>query len=371
MLKNIFVFLKCYFCLKTVLIPNFSNILVNWYEQNLRELPWRKTRNPYKIWLSEIILQQTRVAQGLPYYEKFVAAFPTVFDLANADEQEVLKLWQGLGYYSRARNLHYSAKLVLEHYNGVFPNTYKELLTLKGVGVYTASAVASFSNDEAVPVVDGNVYRVLSRIFGIFTPINSSEAEKEFKELAYSLLDLQNPAQHNQAIMEFGALCCVPKKPNCLFCPFQSHCYSFNNNTISELPVKLKKTKITKKYFSYLVLKNDASEVLIHKRVGRGIWQHLYEFPLINSDQKISLEASRKQFEELLGLSINSQDFKLVHEFEKPHKLSHQHIYAHFFEYNIKGELSSKDFTAINVDEFSVYPVPILISNFIKAYPIN
>lgn len=353
------------------MISDFSNLLINWYLQNFRDLPWRKTKDPYKIWLSEIILQQTRVAQGLPYYEKFVSAFPTVFDLANAEEQEVLKLWQGLGYYSRARNLHYSAKLVLERYNGVFPNTYKELLKLKGVGVYTASAVASFSNDEAVAVVDGNVYRVLSRIFGIFTPINSSEAEKEFKKLAYSLLDLQNPAQHNQAIMEFGALCCVPIKPNCLFCPFQSNCYSFNNNTIGELPVKLKKTKITKKYFSYLVLKNDASEVLICKRIGKGIWQHLYEFPLVDSDQKITLEASKKQFEELLGLSIDIKDFKLVHEFEKPHKLSHQHIYAQFFEFNIKGDLGFKDFTVTKINDFGAYPVSVLISNFIKVYPID
>lgn len=353
------------------MIPNFSNDLINWYQQNFRDLPWRKTKNPYKIWLSEIILQQTRVAQGLPYYEKFVAAFPSVFELANANEQQVLKLWQGLGYYSRARNLHYSAKLVVDNYNGVFPKSYNQLIKLKGVGVYTASAIASFSNNEALAVVDGNVYRVLSRVFGVFTPINSKEGEEEFKKLAYSLLDVKNPADYNQAIMEFGALCCVPKKPNCMFCPFRLSCYSFNNNAIGSLPVKLKKTKIKKKYFSYLILKNQKSEVVIRKRVGKGIWQHLYEFPLVDSAYKLNLEASKDCFEKMLGLPIKSTGFKLVHEFEKPHKLSHLHIYAQFFEYTVEDCLDIEGFTTIKKSEFEAYPVSVLISKFIEIYPID
>jgi len=362
---------KNYFYIKTTLTSDFSNILTHWYQQNLRDLPWRKTKNAYKIWLSEIILQQTRVAQGLPYYEKFVTAFPSVKDLANAEEQQVLKLWQGLGYYSRARNLHYSAKLVLENYNGVFPKTYSELIKLKGVGTYTASAIASFCNNEAVAVVDGNVYRVLARLFGIFTPINSTEGEKEFKKLADSLLDNQNAAQHNQAIMEFGALCCTPKKPNCLFCPFQTNCYSFQNNTTDTLPVKLKKTKITKKYFSYLILKNNLHETIIHKRVGKGIWQHLYEFPLIDSTKQLDLKASKKAFEDLLNLSINANEFKLIHEFKKPHKLSHQHIYAQFYEYTISTDLAFEGFATIKISDFNNYPVPVLISKLIEKKPLT
>jgi len=347
---------------------NFSTILVEWYRQNLRDLPWRKTQNPYHIWLSEIILQQTRVKQGLPYYIKFVKKFPTVKKLAKAKEEDILKLWQGLGYYSRARNLHKAAIMVMEKHQGVFPKTYHELIQLKGIGTYTASAIASFANNEAVAVVDGNVYRVLARIFGIFTPINSTEGEKEFKRIADSLLDKQNSADHNQAIMEFGALCCTPKKPNCLFCPFQKDCNSFQKNTIDQLPVKLKKTKITKKHFSYLVIKNLKNEILIHKRVKKGIWQHLYEFPLITSEKKTSIENTQKEFQKLLNIEIEPQSFNLVHELNKPHKLSHQHINAQFFEYTYNKEIEHKDFITIPTSEFDSYPIPVLISNFMKTY---
>lgn len=352
------------------MISNFSNILINWYQQNLRDLPWRTTKNPYKIWLSEIILQQTRVAQGLPYYLKFLKKYPLVSALAKAEEEEVLKLWQGLGYYSRARNLHKSAKIVMSDYKGVFPNTYNELIKLKGVGIYTASAIASFSNNEAVAVVDGNVYRVLSRIFGIFTPINSTEGEKEYKILADSLLNKDNPAEHNQAIMEFGALCCTPKKPNCLFCPFQENCYSFQKNTIDSLPVKLKKTKITKKYFSYLIIKNKNQEIVIHKRVEKGIWQHLYEFPLIASDIKTPLKILIENFETLLNTNVKPKDFKLIDEFEKPHKLSHQHIYAQFYEYVGNTEFNLETFRKVNIKDFNNYPIPVLISKFVEKHPL-
>ena len=224
-----------------------SEKLIYWYLQNKRELPWRKTKDPYRVWLSEIMLQQTRVAQGLPYFLKFTKAFPTVFDLAKADESEVLKLWQGLGYYSRARNLHFTAKYIAEELNGMFPENYKGLLQLKGVGDYTASAIASICYDEPVAVVDGNVYRVLSRYFGIATPINSTKGIKEFKELAQTLIDASQPGVYNQAIMDFGALHCKPQNPLCNECPVSDSCVALAKNSIKELPVKERKIKIKKR----------------------------------------------------------------------------------------------------------------------------
>ena len=223
---------------------NFSKNVINWYSDNKRDLPWRHTVNPYFIWLSEIILQQTQVKQGLPYYKSFVKTFPTVYDLAKSDEQTVLKLWQGLGYYSRARNLHFTAKYIVNELGGNFPNSYSEIIKLKGIGDYTASAIASIAFGETTAVVDGNVYRVLSRFFGIETPINSTKGIKEFKALATELIDKREPATFNQAIMEFGAQQCKPKKPYCIICPLQSGCVAFQTNKISELPVKLKKLKV-------------------------------------------------------------------------------------------------------------------------------
>jgi len=216
---------------------SFSKRLINWYHIHKRDLPWRNTTDPFHIWLSEVILQQTRVQQGLPYYNRFIKAFPGVEDLASAPQEKVLKLWQGLGYYSRARNLHTAAQQVAAA--GAFPDNYKDLLKLKGVGEYTAAAIASFAYHEPVAVVDGNVYRVLARIYGISLPINETAGIKEFKKLANQLLDTQYPAAHNQAIMELGALQCVPKNPDCAVCPFQSDCVAFNDSRIAELPVKL------------------------------------------------------------------------------------------------------------------------------------
>ena len=233
----------------------FSNKLISWYLQNKRDLPWRKTKNPYFVWLSEIMLQQTRVAQGMSYYLKFTETFPTVFDLAKADESTVLKMWQGLGYYSRARNLHATAKHIAFELDGKFPSTYKEIVKLKGIGDYTASAIASICFTEPTAVVDGNVYRVLSRYFGIETPINSSAGNKEFKELAQTLIDTLKPGTYNQAIMDFGAIQCKPKNPICLFCPFSESCVALQKNKIDTLPVKDKKTKVRDRYFNYLVLK--------------------------------------------------------------------------------------------------------------------
>jgi len=243
---------------------NFSKEIIRWYLQNKRDLPWRKTKDPYRIWLSEIMLQQTRVAQGLPYYEKFTEAFPTVYDLAKAEESQVLKLWQGLGYYSRARNLHYTAKDIVDNYNGQFPSTYKELLKLKGVGDYTASAIASICFDEVAPVVDGNVYRVLARYFNIDIPINSTAGVKKFKELAFEVIDHETPADFNQGIMEFGAVQCKPQSPYCIICPLHESCEGLKEQRVHMLPVKLKKTKVKHRWFNYIVVVSNQNTCIPH-----------------------------------------------------------------------------------------------------------
>ena len=289
---------------------NFNQTLTHWYSDNKRSLPWRKTKDPYFIWLSEIILQQTRVDQGLPYYESFVASFPTVFELANATEEHVLKLWQGLGYYSRARNLHFTAKHIVSEFNGEFPNTYDELIKLKGVGDYTASAIASICFNEPTAVVDGNVYRVLARYFGIDTPINSTKGIKEFKALAQNLLPKQLVGDYNQAIMEFGARQCKPANPNCDVCPLNNSCLSLAKGRVDKLPVKLKKTKITKKYFNFLVFVSNDEKTILEQRTKNGIWKNLYQFPLIETTKSISINTlkTNKSFKQILNSSkaINS-----------------------------------------------------------------
>jgi A/G-specific adenine glycosylase len=273
----------------------FSNQLIYWYLQNDRDLPWRKSKNPYFIWLSEIMLQQTRVNQGLAYYITFTKEFPTVFDLANASESKVLKLWQGLGYYSRARNLHFSAKYIANELNGEFPSTYDEIKKLKGVGDYTASAISSICFNKAEAVVDGNVYRVLARYFGIKTAINSSAGIKEFKKLAQTLIDPTQPGTHNQAIMDFGALQCKPQNPLCETCPFNSSCIALANKTIKELPLKEKKIKVRKRYFNFLVFISDNHQTVLSERKGKGIWQGLYQFPLVETEKSVSKETLQSE----------------------------------------------------------------------------
>ncbi len=341
----------------------FSNTLINWYLQNKRDLPWRKTKNPYFIWLSEIMLQQTRVAQGLSYYLKFTEAFPTVFDLAKANESTILKMWQGLGYYSRARNLHFTAKYIANELNGEFPSTFNEIIKLKGIGEYTAAAIASFAFNKPTAVVDGNVYRVLSRYFGVETAINSSEGIKEFKALADTLIDKNQPASYNQAIMEFGAIQCKPKKPLCLFCPLSESCVSLQKNLIEKLPVKEKKLKIKKRYFNYLVVKTNDDKTILSERKGKGIWQGLYQFPLIESETIINQNdlISSKEFKNLFP---SETTISLFNKKEIIHKLSHQHLHTQFWV--IETETLSE--ATINWTAINTYPVPILIANFLDAY---
>lgn len=341
----------------------FSNTLTHWYLQNKRELPWRKSRDPYFIWLSEVMLQQTRVAQGLSYYLKFTTTFPTVFDLAKADESIVLKMWQGLGYYSRARNLHAAAKHIAFELNGEFPTSYLEIIKLKGIGDYTASAIASICFDEPTAVVDGNVYRVLSRYFGIHTSTNSSLGIKEFKALAQSLLDVTQPGNFNQAIMDFGALHCKPQNPLCESCPFADSCVAFEKKLTKVLPIKDKKIKVKKRYFNFLVIQTDDDKTILSERKGNGIWQGLYQFPLIETTQNISGEALISN-EEFISLFPEKSSILLFNKKEIVHKLSHQHLYTQFWIVKPKTAFEA------NIDWADVenYPVPVLIANFLKDF---
>lgn len=340
---------------------NFSEKILDWYQENKRELPWRTTRDPYKIWLSEIMLQQTRVAQGLPYYKKFVTAFPTVHELAAASEEEILRLWQGLGYYSRARNMHFTAKQIVNKYQGKFPSSYKELLKLKGVGDYTASAIASICFDEKVAVVDGNVFRVLARYFGVDLPINSTKGVKHFKQLANELIDTDNIRDYNQGIMEFGAIQCSPKKPLCLHCPLNESCVALQKGTIAELPKKIKKGKVKIRYFNYLVPIFGNGHTVLEKRKGKGIWQNLYQFPLIESEAELNLKELRQRLPEALK---SAKNVSIFNEDLIVHKLSHQHLHTRFWILEI-NKLAMK---TIPKNELDKYPVPVLISDFLDTF---
>jgi A/G-specific adenine glycosylase len=342
---------------------DFSMQLIDWYTVNKRMLPWRETVNPYYIWLSEVILQQTRVNQGLPYYQKFVKAYPTVQDLAVASQDEILKLWQGLGYYSRARNLQ-AAALQITQNDHKFPNNYKDLLSLKGVGDYTAAAIASFAFNEAVPVVDGNVYRVLSRIYGIHTPINAPDGVKEFKKLAIQLLDKKNPATHNQAIMEFGALQCTPKNPSCHSCPFQNSCVAFKKNIIDALPVKLKKTKVKSLFYHYLVVQTPSKKTILQERDNSSIWAGLFEFPFIEATGAL-LSSEVKEHDVFKKVVGKSRFRKSVYN-QQPiiHKLTHRKIHAYFWIIEVEEELKKTLTVTASFDK----PVPILIDRFMKEF---
>lgn len=343
--------------------PNFSKYLISWYLEHKRDLPWRETTNPYFIWLSEIMLQQTQVSQGLPYYLKFTTQYPTVFDLAKASEDEVLKMWQGLGYYSRARNLHATARYVAHELNGVFPKSHKDLLKLKGVGDYTASAIASICYNEPVAVVDGNVYRVLSRYFGIDTPINSTQGIKEFKALAEMLLDKNEPALFNQAIMEFGARHCKPKNPLCESCPFNDSCIALKGDHITQLPVKLKAAKVKKRHLNYLVFVTASGFTQLYKRTGKGIWEGLYEFPFIETERELKEKSFSKTLEDS-AFNVSTEEFIQFNEKPIIHKLSHQHLHTKFWIVQVK-QIENE---AVPISSLQDFPVPVLIENFLQAY---
>jgi A/G-specific adenine glycosylase len=338
-----------------------------WYQKNHRDLPWRKTKSPYLIWLSEIILQQTRVAQGLPYFYKFSEAFPTIIHFADASESEVLRLWQGLGYYSRARNMHNAAIYIKNELDGEFPINYRNLLMLKGVGTYTAAAIASFAYDEPVAVLDGNVFRVLSRYFGLATDISSPKGKNEFTKLANSILPIHNSAAYNQAIMEFGALQCTPY-PNCETCPINTECFAFAYKKQKELPVKLKKVKITNRYFYYFIFEKE-NKFYLKKRESRDIWQGLFDFHLIEKNYKNELDelfVDVELMKLIKGSTIGSVS-EVIH-----HQLTHQNLYIRFIRINIFD--NSNTFFYENKENFysltqmELLPKPIIIANFINKF---
>ncbi len=349
---------------------SFALPLMEWYHHHHRALPWRETDDPYKIWLSEIILQQTRVAQGIPYYQRFVEQYPTVYELAAASETEVLRTWQGLGYYSRARNLYACARLVVDQYNGKFPNNYEGLLKLPGIGPYTAAAIASIAFQEAVPVIDGNVFRVLARIFGIAIPINSTQGRHVFNQLAQRLISTTAPNIYNQAIMEFGAIQCTPVKPLCRSCIFQLDCLAFRTNQQEKLPVKQLTVKVKQRFFHYLVIQ-VANQLLMKVRKKGDIWEGLYDFYLVEGSQPHEFENLRDELVTLIQkhqLQVAKQP-KLY-----KHILTHRIIYASFF--NIIATpafmeeaaplLQGSAAETFTIEHTESLPKSILICNFLK-----
>lgn len=333
-------------------MDNFTRLITDWYRQNKRDLPWRNTTDPYLIWLSEIILQQTRVDQGMSYYLKFKAHYPTITDLANASEESVLNDWQGLGYYSRARNLHFTAKVVRDQWKGEFPSSYEEIIRLKGIGEYTAAAISSFAFDLNHAVVDGNVYRLLSRVFNIDLPIDSSLGKKYFQELSNELIDPSNAAMHNQAIMEVGSQICTPKNPKCLDCPLENQCLALAKHTIDKLPVKSTKTKVRARFFHFMIFQNETHTV-IEKRVNKDIWQNMYQFPLHETENNSTPKNSYLERASKISVEIK-------------HILSHQKITAKFYHFNFIPEKLMDEWLCIPKETIQDYPLPRLIDRYLE-----
>ena len=332
----------------------FSNKLINWYNHNKRDLPWRKTKDPYKIWVSEIILQQTRIEFGIKYYNKFLKRYPDVKKLANSKELDIMKIWEGLGYYSRAINMLKTAKIVLNSFNGVFPLRYEELIQLPGIGDYTASAISSICNDELQVVVDGNVLRFLSRMHKIDLPIESIKTKKYFKKLGFKLIQDVKPGDFNQALMDYGSTICKPKKFDCNNCLFSSDCKAFNSNSVENYPVKKKKIKVKDRFLNYVVVVTNDNKTQIKKRDSSGIWKNLYEFPLIET----KIETSAKQISK--ELDLNLKDLLSVKKIN--HRLSHQLLYITFFVYKVDYKLDD----LVDINTLASYPFPKPINKFIS-----
>lgn len=345
----------------------FSEEIINWYQKHKRDLPWRNTNDPYIIWLSEIIMQQTRVEQGMPYFNRFAEKYPTVKHFASATEEEILKLWQGLGYYSRGRNMHQTSQAVMEEHAGYFPKNYDSLIRLKGIGEYTAAAISSFSSNEAKAVVDGNVFRLLSRYFGIDTPINTGKGKKIFTDLANELLDQTQAGTFNQAMMEFGSLQCKPKNPDCLQCPLQTSCEARLRNKINDLPVKLKSQKSKDRYFNYIVaIKND--KILVNKRSSGDIWENMIDLPLFETDSPIEVPdlIQSEKFTGAFGKQV------LVRSISKPvkHILSHQKLNTSFIQIEQFTEefITKQSWFYVSREEFEKLPQPKLIFQFFENF---
>jgi A/G-specific adenine glycosylase len=344
---------------------NLSDELIKWYNVNKRDLPWRNSTDAYVIWLSEIILQQTRVEQGLPYFYRFVEKYPTVSSFAAADEGDILRLWQGLGYYSRGRNMLKTARIIQEQYNGKFPDRFDQLIKLTGIGEYTAAAISSFSSNEARAVVDGNVYRVLSRFFGIDEPINSTTGKKIFQSLANELLNPQHPGLHNQAMMEFGAMLCKPKNPACGICPVSQGCFAFVNNATTSLPVKLNKINIRERFFNYFLV-TDGSNILMNKRGEGDIWANMYDLPLIETKYLLSVEelAALPETNEFFGRDIDKQRSLPVNK----QILTHQRLYVRFIICRQKPVKMKPGWIFIELKKLNEIALPKVIFIFLDNF---
>lgn len=338
--------------------------ILKWHQKIERDLPWKEGRDPYKIWLSEIIMQQTRVEQGTPYYLRFVEAYPDVSDLAAAEIDEVMKLWQGLGYYRRAQHMHQAARSIVDKHNGIFPDTYQEILDLKGVGPYTAAAISSFAFGLPHAVLDGNVIRVISRLEGITEPISTNTVQKHLKQTAAKLLDEKAPGDFNQAMMDFGSLHCSPHRPSCKTCPCQVHCQAFQKNLVSEIPKK-KAKKPKRIRFFYYILVNDVNNVWLRKRPSDDIWAGLYEFVLVEKSKKTNWSQILKEVPyplELLHVSA-----------ERKHELSHQTIVTAFAETNLLEPTQQSDYLSISRSTLSNYPYSRVMDWYLsdKAVTLN
>ncbi len=343
----------------------FTEQLLKWYQQSHRPLPWKGIKDPYLIWLSEVILQQTRAEQGLPYYEKFRQAYPSIFDLADADEDEVMKLWQGLGYYSRARNMHHTARHIAYELDGNFPETVDGLQQLKGVGPYTAAAIASFAFDKRAAVLDGNVYRVLSRFFGIKKAIDDNDARKYFSALAQQLIPPENPGRYNQAIMDLGATICSPKNYSCDQCFLREKCLAFSSGEIDNLPVKNKKIKKRTRYFNYFIIRKK-NTVLIRKRTDKDIWQHLYEFPLFESSKPVKTKVSLMEGATKIQVNFASEEVEFDLLETRNQQLTHQKIVASFWKIQAEGPLNISDgFIWADIENLSNFAFPRMVSLFL------
>ena len=341
---------------------NFADELVKWYHNNKRDLPWRNTTDAYLIWLSEIILQQTRVEQGLPYFNRFMQKYPDVSSFAAASEDDILKLWQGLGYYSRGRNMLKTARHIQEHYNGAFPQSYAELIKLKGIGEYTAAAISSFSANEAKAVVDGNVYRVIARYFGIDDAINSTIGKKKFQAIADELLDREHPALHNQAMMEFGAMVCKPKNPACGICPVRIGCFAFVNNATTVLPVKINKVKIRERFLNYFLI-TDGKTILMNKRSDADIWANMYDLPLIETSSPLAIEDLMTMPETLEFFGDNAIILEVLTP--KKHILTHQHLHVRFIKLLNPPVKIKSDWKFIELINLKKIPLPKVIFIFL------
>jgi len=338
--------------------------LINWYSKNKRKLPWRSSPEPYRVWLSEVILQQTRIDQGTPYYQRFIKSFPDIQSLAEADEAEVLKLWQGLGYYSRARNLHAAAKQVVDEFNGIFPENYQDLLRLKGVGSYSAAAIASICYSEAVPVLDGNVFRFLGRHFAIDLPIDNAEGKRHYFQLAASLMDHNIPGDYNQAMMEFGALVCTPKNPQCTDCPFESTCEARAENTVLNYPVKSRPVKVQTWHIHYFVMMNGQG-VYLRQRPSKGIWANMYDFPSIDQQAPIDVSAVKRKSTEF-GVLPHSWP---AHPINMKHQLTHRQLNLHFWLCKANGAKKSDELILVRSEkDLKTMALPKPVERFIEQH---